>query len=152
VSATSLSKAGYYNEVDGKPDLFFELNRQRAYKRVSRPGRLRKDHEMSEDTTQQLLVARVNHLISIVEPISGQLINLEEHVNERLDNLENQQAALSARFDNLETKVDQRLRDTRPIWENVLSQLAELHKEVEELRAETSSGFRAVDRKIRRSQ
>ncbi len=121
---------------------------------------------MSEDTTQQLLVARVNHLISIVEPISGQLINLEEHVNERLDNLENQQAALSARFDNLEnqqaalsarfdnleTKVDQRLRDTRPIWENVLSQLAELHKEVEELRAETSSGFRAVDRKIRRSQ
>ena len=92
---------------------------------------------MSEDATQQLLVARVDRLISMVEPISGQLGNLEK----RFDNLEK-------RFDNLETKVDQRLRETRPIWENVQSQLTELKKEIAELRSETASGFRGVDRKI----
>ena len=159
---------------------------------------------MSEDSTQQLLVARVNQLISIVEPISGQISNLEKHVNERLDRIEEQQTEFGARLDRfekqqtefgarldrvekqqtefgkrldrfekqqtefgarldrfeeqqtefgakldgLDTKVDQRLRETRPIWESVLSQLAELHKEVDGLRADTASGFRAVDRKI----
>lgn len=100
---------------------------------------------MSEDATQQLLMARVDRLISMVDPIGGQLDNLEKQVNERLGNLEK-------RFDSLETKVDQRLRETRPIWENVLSQLALLDKKidtrVEELRSETASGFRGVDRKI----
>jgi chromosome segregation ATPase len=152
---------------------------------------------MSEDATQQLLMARVDRLISIVEPISGKLDNLEKQVTERLDNLEkrfdnlesrfdnlesrfdnlesrfdniesrfdnlesrfdnlesrfdnleNQQSALSASLESLETKVDQRLRETRPIWENVLSQITELKKEIDELRAETASGFRAGDRKI----
>ncbi len=94
---------------------------------------------------------RLDNLENQQAALSARFDNLETQqaaLSARFDNLENQQAALSARFDNLETKVDQRLRDTRPIWENVLSQLAELHKEVDELRSETSSGFRAVDRKI----
>lgn len=117
---------------------------------------------MNEDSTQQLLVTRVNELILMVEPIGGQISNLEKHVNEKLDKIEEQQTEFGARhdrlekqqaefgvkLDSLETKVDQRLRETRPIWENVLSQLAELHKEIDGLRAETASGFRAVDRKI----
>ena len=84
----------------------------------------------------------------MVEPIGGQLGNLEKQVNGRLDNLEKRFDSLEKRFDNLETKVDQRLRETRPIWENVQSQLAELKKEIDALRAETASGFRGVDRKI----
>lgn len=88
---------------------------------------------MSEDATQQLLMA----LISMVEPIGGQL-----------DNLQKQQTELSTKLESLEVKVDQRLRETRPIWENVQSQLGELKKEVAELRSETASGFRGVDRKI----
>ena len=128
---------------------------------------------MSEDATQQLLIARVDRVLSLVEPIAGQIENLEKRVNERLDKLEkqqdelrkqqtdlsaklgslaSQQAEFGAKLDSLETKVDQRLSETRPIWESVLSQIAELDKKidtrVEELRAETSSGFRAVDRKI----
>lgn len=117
---------------------------------------------MSEDATQQLLVARVDRLISMVEPISGQLEHLEKQVNERLDVLEkrfdNLESrfdvlekrfdSLQSRFDNLENKVDQRLRETRSIWENVQAQLAEVVKDVDLLRAETASGFRASDRKI----
>lgn len=128
---------------------------------------------MSEDATQQLLIARVDRLLSLVEPIAGQIEKLEKQVNERLDKLEKQQAELekqqsdlsakleslanqqsefSAKLDSLETKVDQRLRETRPIWENVLSQLAQVDKKIDtridDLRAETASGFRGVDRKI----
>jgi chromosome segregation ATPase len=149
---------------------------------------------MSEDATQQLLIARVDQLISLVAlmnenletqqgEMSASLHNLETQQGEMsasLHNLETQQAEMSARLHNLETQqgemsgslhnletqqgemsarlerieniVDQRLYDTRPLWESVLSQIAELDKKidtrVEELRAETSSGFRAVDRKI----
>ena len=96
---------------------------------------------MSEDATQRLLMARVDRLISMVEPIGG-----------HLDNLEKQQADLNARLESLETKVDQRLRETRPIWENELSQLEQVDRKIDtridELRAETASGFRGVDRKI----
>jgi chromosome segregation ATPase len=131
---------------------------------------------MSEDATQQLLIARVDQLISLVAlmnenlqqvntrldklmtqqgEMSARLHNLETQQGEmsaRLHNLETQQGEMSARLERLETIVDQRLYDTRPLWESVLSQIAELDKKidtrVEELRAETSSGFRAVDRKI----
>ena len=110
---------------------------------------------MSEDATQQLLMARVDRLISMVEPIGGQLDNLEKQVNERLDRLEKQQAALTAKLESLEVKVDQRLRETRPIWENVQSQLrdldargARLEADLAQHRAETASGFRGGDRKI----
>lgn len=103
---------------------------------------------MSEDATQQLLIARVDQLISLVAVMNENL----QQVNTRLDKLETQQGEVSARLHNLETIVDQRLYDTRPLWESVLSQIAELDKKidthVEELRSETSSGFRAVDRKI----
>lgn len=103
---------------------------------------------MSEDATQQLLIARVDQLISLVAVMNENL----QQVNTRLDKLETQQGEMSARLHNLETIVDQRLYDTRPLWESVLSQIAELDKKidtrVEELRGETSSGFRAVDRKI----
>lgn len=110
---------------------------------------------MNEDATQQLLVTRVEHLVSIVEQIHERLQQIEEQLkqsNGRLDNLEKQQSELSSNLESLGTKVDQRLRETRPIWENVLSQLEFLDKKIDtradELRSETGSGFRAVDRKI----
>jgi len=71
-----------------------------------------------------------------------------EPIGRHLDNLEKQQADVNVRLESLETKVDQRLRETRPVWENVLAQLTKLKKEVDELRTETASGFRGVDRKI----
>lgn len=99
---------------------------------------------MSEDATQQLLAAQVDRLISM----AGLTNETLHQLNGRLDNIEKQQAEFSARLESLETKVDQRLHDTRPIWENVQTQLSDLRRESAEFRSETSSGFRAVDRKI----
>jgi hypothetical protein len=145
-----------------------------VYKKVSHPGGIFEEElVMSQDATQQLLIARFDRLLSLVEPIAGQIENLEKQVNERLDKLEKQQDELQkqqtefgvklgslasqqtefgVKLNNLETLVDQRLYDTRPLWESVLSKIAELDTKidtrVDELRSETSSGFRAVDRKI----
>jgi archaellum component FlaC len=134
-----------------------------VYKKVSHPGGIFEEElVMSEDATQQLLIARVDQLISLVGVINENLQQVNTRLEKvgtqqgemsaRLHNLETQQGEMSARLHNLETIVDQRLYDTRPLWESVLSQIAELDKKidtrVEELRAETSSGFRAVDRKI----
>jgi predicted nuclease with TOPRIM domain len=70
---------------------------------------------MSEDTTQQLLVARLDRLISIVEETNARLQNVEA----RLQNVEERQDALKAQLENLDGRVEKRLQDTRPIWESV---------------------------------
>ncbi len=113
---------------------------------------------MSEDTTQQLLVARLDRLIPVVE-----------ETNARLQNVEERQDALRAQLETLDARVEKRLQDTRPIWESVQSRIADLDKKVDgigelrtemdsrftkletdnqELRTETASGFRATSRKI----
>jgi predicted transcriptional regulator len=68
---------------------------------------------MSEDTTQQLLVARLDRLIPIVEETNARLQNVEA----RLRNVEERQDALKAQLENLDGRVEKRLQDTRPIWE-----------------------------------
>ncbi|HLF82793.1 MAG TPA: hypothetical protein VI837_01310 [Blastocatellia bacterium] len=120
---------------------------------------------MSEDTTQQLLVARLDRLISVVEETNARLQNVEarlQNVEARLQNVEERQDALKAQLENLDAKVENRLQDTHPIWESVQSRLADLDKKVDgiaELRTEmdsrftklgteTASGFRATGRKI----
>ena len=37
--------------------------------------------------------------------------------------------SIDSRLSSLETKVDERLRETRPIWEGVVAELAEVKKE-----------------------
>jgi len=124
---------------------------------------------MSEDTTQQLLVARLDRLIPIVEETNAWLQNVEarlQNVEARLQNVEEGQDALKAQLENLDARVEKRLQDTRPIWEGVQSRLADLDKKVDELRTEmdsrftkletdnqglrteTASGFRTTGRKI----
>jgi uncharacterized membrane-anchored protein YhcB (DUF1043 family) len=97
---------------------------------------------MNEDATQQLLMTQVNRLIALVEESQNQLRSVITQQNE----LSAQQNELSARLERLEVKVDQRLYDTRPIWENVQEQLAELDRKidarVDELRNEFNN-FRA---------
>ncbi|MEK6325486.1 MAG: hypothetical protein AABN33_27920 [Acidobacteriota bacterium] len=99
---------------------------------------------MSEDTTQHLLVARVDRLILMAE-----------ETNARLPIMEERQDDLKAQLENLDAKVEKRLLDTRPIWESVQSHLenldtrtARIETEITELRSETTSGFRGTDRKI----
>ena len=56
--------------------------------------------------------------------------------------------SILARLDKLEDKVDRRLQETRPIWERVLAELAELrtqlHTELTQVRTEMREGFEKV--------
>lgn len=92
---------------------------------------------MSKDLTQNLngsLEAKVDRLIVAVQSIDSRLGNVE------------------ARLESLETKVDERLKDTRPMWEAVQVQLTEvessLRSEIQGLRSEMEKGFRLFDRRI----
>jgi hypothetical protein len=65
--------------------------------------------------------------------------------------------SLDARLTSLEEKVDRRLQETRPIWEQVLvrldgmeSKVQSLEGEVTGLREEMRTGFHRVERKIDR--
>lgn len=109
---------------------------------------------MSEDTTQLLLVSRVDRLIFLAEETNTRLQNVEErlqnveerlqNMEERLQNVEVAQDTFKTQLQNLEAKVEKRLQDTRPIWESVQSRLAELDKKFDgigELRTEMNSRF-----------
>lgn len=92
---------------------------------------------MSDDATRNLLSDRFDQLISLVK------------------NLTDKHTETDARVERLERVLDERLYDTRPIWEAVQAQLQELGEriarieaEMTEMRAENTTGFRSVDRKI----
>ena len=120
---------------------------------------------MSEETTQQLLVTRVDLIVARVDRV----ISMVEESNARLQSVEERQDSLKAQLETLDARVEKRLQDTRPIWESVQSRLADLDKKVDgigelrtemdsrftkletdnqELRTEMASGFRATGRKI----
>src|SRR6266478_138187 len=100
---------------------------------------------MSEVTTQLLLVARVDRLISLGEETNTRLQNVKErlqNLENRVQNVEAGQDAFKTQLENLDAKVEKRLQDTRPIWESVQSRLADLDKKVDgigELRTEMDS-------------
>ena len=103
---------------------------------------------MSEETTQNLPQDGV-------ERILARITAFEDKVESRFSNVEN-------RLPTLEDKVDRRLQETRPIWEQVLVRLdgvesrlggvesgvQTLEGEVTELREEVRSGFRRFERAV----
>ena len=97
--------------------------------------------------------------------------NLNDSQDSKLDRLIISVQSIDSRLGSLEVKVDQRLHDTQPIWENVQEQLAQvietqaqhgerlerlegevtgLRGEVASLRADTEKGFRTIDRRMER--
>lgn len=83
-----------------------------------------------------------------VERILARLTTFEDKVENRFSNVEN-------RLFTLEEKVDRRLQETRPIWEQVLvrldgveSRVQTLEGEVSGLREEMRSGFRRFERAV----
>ena len=109
---------------------------------------------MSKDLTQKLngsLEDKVDRLITIVQAMDswGRSIDSRmENVETRLGSLETRLGSLENRLESLETKVDERLKDTRPMWEAVQTQLAEIRESQDRLRGETEKGFRLVDRRL----
>lgn len=92
---------------------------------------------MSEETTQNLPQDNLGRI----------LVRLDS-IDSRLGNVEN-------RLSTLEDKVDRRLQETRPIWEQVLvrldgveSRVQTLEGGVTELREEMRSGFRRFERAV----
>lgn len=113
---------------------------------------------MSKDLTQNQngsLEDKIDRLIIAVQSMDSRLGNVEArlgNVEARLGNLEDRLGSVEARLETLESKVDERLKDTRPIWEAVQTQIAEvessLRSEIQGLRSEIEKGFRLVDRRM----
>ena len=78
---------------------------------------------MSEEPTQDLPQDGVRQILARLDSIDS-----------RLDNVEGRLLAL-------EDKVDRRLQETRPIWEQVLARLDSLESEVR-------TGFRRIERNV----
>lgn len=84
------------------------------------------------------------------------ILTTVQHLVIRVDRLELRLTKLEERFDSLEKKVDERLYDTRPIWQKVVADIAQLQESQAQLQegqqrlAETmSSEFREIKTSIR---
>jgi DNA repair ATPase RecN len=80
---------------------------------------------MSEDLTKDLPTSdgeKLTQILSTVQRLDSTVVRLESAV-ERLDSTVER---LDFRLGSLEQKVEERLHDTRPIWEKVNADIAEL--------------------------
>jgi predicted nuclease with TOPRIM domain len=112
---------------------------------------------MSEDVTGRLddggsfesrVLEQLAALRDGVNSLGGRLSNVEERlsgVEARLSELDARVSGVETRLSAVEEKVDARLRETRPIWEAVLSRLEIIDSKLEvvandllEMRAETN--------------
>ncbi|HSQ19006.1 MAG TPA: hypothetical protein VLR92_01400, partial [Blastocatellia bacterium] len=71
-----------------------------------------------------------------------------ESVESRVESVESRLKNVEERLGSLETKVEDRLKETRPMWELVQAQLQDLRESHERLRAEMEKGFRIIDRRL----
>src|SRR5438270_798254 len=99
---------------------------------------------MSEDPTQNLpqdglrqILARLDSMSTRLDSIDSRLGNMES----RLSTVENRLSNVEGRLSALEDKVDRRLQETRPIWEQVLTRL-------DSLEIEMRTGFRRFGRQV----
>lgn len=97
---------------------------------------------MSDNPTQQMpdsrsfeerVFARFDSLDSRLSSVEGRLISVETKVD-----------GLDGRLTTLEEKVDTRLRETRPIWEAVLTRLTGVEERLGSLEKESRMSRRAM--------
>ena len=89
---------------------------------------------MSKDLTQKLngsIDDKLDRLITAVQSVDSRVANVE------------------SRLESLEIKVDERMKETRPMWEALQAQLTDLresqHQQFTELNASQEKGFRRFD-------
>lgn len=73
---------------------------------------------MSDELTQNLPPSQDGTL--------AQILTIVQNLSTRLESLEQRLGSLEQRFVSLEQKVEDRLYDTRPIWEKVQADVAQL--------------------------
>jgi len=83
---------------------------------------------MSDETTKEINGAR---------PFEERVLTALTDLQTRFTGFENRLAALEAKQ-----------HDTKPIWERALAEIVELSRRLDELRGETQSGLRRVERQI----
>jgi len=113
---------------------------------------------MSEEITQhlpnnalQLILARLDSIDARLDSMDLRLNSMETRLDSmdvRLNSMDVRLDSMDARLTSLEEKVDRRLQETRPIWEQVLVRLDAVEAELSETRAEIKSGLRRVERQI----
>jgi chromosome segregation ATPase len=81
-----------------------------------------KDLPLSDGEKLTEILAAVQRLDSRVERLDSSV----ERLDSRVERLESSVERLDSRLGNLEQKVEERLHDTRPIWEKVITDIAEL--------------------------
>lgn len=113
---------------------------------------------MSDNSTDTLNDSHDQKLDQIIAALQG--------LDSRIGRIEADRTELANRLEMIETKVDERLRETRPIWEAVqvqltelkgstLGQIDELRAQIAEIkesqqsfRAEMEKSFRLLDRRM----
>jgi archaellum component FlaC len=101
---------------------------------------------MSEETTQNLPQDNLGLILVRLDSIDSRLGNIEgrlSNVEDRLTNVENRLSNVENRLSTLEDKVERRLQDTRPIWEQVLVRL-------DGFESELRTGLRRFERNVGR--
>jgi predicted nucleic acid-binding Zn-ribbon protein len=88
----------------------------------------------------------------ITEPLPGETLRL---ILARLDSIDSRLNGIDVRLDGLDTrltaleeKVDRRLQETRPIWEQVLTRIEALETGFSQFRIEAAAGFRRLEHQI----
>lgn len=66
----------------------------------------------------------------------------------RLDSIDSHLRSVDTRLTTLEEKVDRRLQETRPMWEQVAARLDGIEATIEEFRNETRQSFRTLERRL----
>jgi chromosome segregation ATPase len=69
-------------------------------------------------------------------------------VLEQLKSIDTRLSTLESRLATLEEKVDRRLQETRPIWEQVLERLEKAETTQDEFRTEVRQSFRTLERRL----
>ena len=96
---------------------------------------------MSEDLTKKLPKSdseKLSLILAIVQNLEIRVDRLEV----RLNNLER-------RFDDLEKKIEERLYDTRPIWQKLVADIAQLQQGQRRMEETMSSEFREIKTSVR---
>ncbi|HEX8773623.1 MAG TPA: hypothetical protein VF735_08420 [Pyrinomonadaceae bacterium] len=98
---------------------------------------------MSEELTQNLPPSQDGTL--------AQILTIVQNLSTRSESLDQRLESLEQRFVSLEQKVEDRLYDTRPIWEKVQADIARLQEGQEGLRKdvrELNTHWRDMNRKL----
>ena len=81
----------------------------------------------SMETRMTSMETRMTSMETRMTSMETRMISMEN----RMDSMENRMSSMETRLTSLEDKVDERLRETRPIWEGVLAQLKEINNRLD---------------------